>query len=151
MTLWHLLRFSLWCPQAVEKGVCLWNFDWERLENDCRIRVWSKKLLNTHPITDSFLYLKEISGFATCPTCAISAKLTAIWPRYNVGLPGDVLSQCRWTLERLPSPDMQWNGSHRRRGWGFGKLRPQWWLGDSKEMALEFNLIGCWFVGRYLM
>lgn len=37
-----------------------------------------KSFLNAHPLTDSFLYLKGISGFAACCTSAISAKLTAV-------------------------------------------------------------------------
>lgn len=107
----------------------------------------TKSFLNIHPTTDSLLYSKGIRSFAT------SVKLTAVWlrPRHEVGSPGNVLSWCRRPSEGLLSPDVQWNGSHRSSGGSFGKLRPQWWLGDSKEMALEYGLAGCCLVGRYLM
>lgn len=100
-----------------------------------------------------FCTRKGIRSFATCSTCATSVKLPAVWlrPRHEVGSPGNVLSRCRRPLEGLLSPDVQWNGSHRSSGGDFGKLRPQWWLGDSKEVALEYGLAGCCLVGRYLM
>lgn len=103
---------------------------WGQLENDPRIRVENKKLSEysfNHQLTFS---LTGISCFAICSTCATSAKLTAVWlgTRHEVGSPGYVLSWCRWALEGLLSPNVPWNGSHRRTDWGFGQLRPwQWW------------------------